>query len=94
VTPAQREVTYGTALRATVPDATAIASAALLRPVATTHSSDLEQRLVDLPVAVAGTGALDLALPASPTLAPPGWYLLTVLDTPGVPSPAEWVHLT
>jgi hypothetical protein len=58
----------------TVPDATAIASAALLRPCATTHSSDLEQRLVDLPLTVTGADTLDLVLPSSPNLAPPGWY--------------------
>ena len=94
VTPAQREVTYGAALAVTVPDPAAIAAAALLRPCATTHSSDLEQRLVDLPVTVTGAQTLDLALPASANLAPPGWYLLTVLDAAGVPSPAEWLHLT
>jgi galactose oxidase-like protein len=94
VTPARQEVTYASTLRVTVPDPAAIASAALMRPVATTHSSDLEQRLVDLPVTVAGADALDLALPASPEIAPPGWYLLTVLDTAGVPSPAEWVRLS
>jgi hypothetical protein len=94
VTPAQQDVAYGAVLAVTVPDAAAVASAALIRPCATTHSSDLEQRLVDLPVAVTGADTLDLALPAAPNLAPPGWYLLTVLDTAGVPSPAEWVHLS
>jgi hypothetical protein len=94
VTPAQQEVGYGTTLAVTVPDAAAVASAALNRPGATTHSSDLEQRLVDLPVTVTGADTLDLALPTSPNLAPPGWYLLTVLNTAGVPSPAEWVRLS
>jgi Domain of unknown function (DUF1929) len=94
VTPGQTEVGYGATLPVTVTDAAAVASAALLRPVATTHSSDLEQRLVDLPLTVTGATTLDLALPASPNLAPPGWYLLTVLDTAGVPSPAEWIRLS
>ena len=94
VTPARQEVGYGTTLAVTVPDAAAVASAALTRPGATTHSSDLEQRLVDLPVTVTAPDALDLALPASPNLAPPGWYLLTVLSTAGVPSPAAWVRLS
>jgi hypothetical protein len=76
-----------------VPGAASIASAALMRPVATTHSSDLEQRLVDLPLTVTGADTLALTLPASPNLAPPGWYLFTVLDAAGTPSPAAWVHL-
>jgi hypothetical protein len=94
VTPARQEVGYGTTLDVTVPDAAAIASAALVRPGATTHSSDLEQRLADLPITVTAPDALDLAMPASPNLAPPGWYLLTVLSTTGVPSPAAWVRLS
>ena len=93
VVPAQQEVTYGAVLTATVPGAASVASAALMRPVATTHSSDLEQRLVDLPLTVTGADTVALTLPASPNLAPPGWYLLTVLDAAGTPSPAAWVHL-
>jgi Domain of unknown function (DUF1929)/FG-GAP repeat len=94
VTPARQEVGYGTTLDVTVPDAAAIASAALVRPGATTHSSDLEQRLADLPITVTAPDALDLTMPASPNLAPPGWYLLTVLSTTGVPSPGAWVRLS
>jgi hypothetical protein len=91
---AQPDAGYGARLRVTVGDAAAIASASLIRPGATTHSSDLEQRLVDLPATVAGADALDLRMPASPNLAPPGWYLLTVVDRAGVPSPAVWVRLS
>jgi hypothetical protein len=29
----------------------------------------------------------------NPNLAPPGWYMLYICDTNGVPSNAEWVHL-
>jgi hypothetical protein len=93
-TPAQSEVVYGTQLSVTVPNAAGINSAALIRPGATTHSSDLEQRLVDLPLAVTGADTLKLQLPASPNLAPPGWYLLFVLNQAAIPSPAAWVHLT
>ncbi|HEY7271467.1 MAG TPA: galactose oxidase-like domain-containing protein [Actinoplanes sp.] len=37
---------------------------------------------------------MTLELPATATLAPPGWYMLFVVDTDGVPSEASWVHLT
>jgi len=94
VTPAHTEVRYGAALTVHTPDAARVATAALMRPGATTHSADLEQRLVDLPVSVTGAQALQLQLPASADLAPPGWYLLSVLDQAGVPSPAPWVHLS
>jgi len=86
-------VTYGGFLAATVPDAGQIASACLIRPGATTHSLDAEQRLVDLPLQVTGADALGLQLPAIATLAPPGWYLLFVVNATGVPSEGRWVHL-
>ena len=69
VVPAQQEVTYGAVLTATVPDAAAVVSAALMRPVATTHSSDLEQRLVDLPLTVTGA---DTARADAPGVVEPG----------------------
>ena len=80
-------------LTATVPDAAGDRERRADATRATTHSSDLEQRLVDLPLTVTGADTLALTLPASPNLAPPGWYLLTVLDAAGRPSPAAWVHL-
>ncbi|AIJ23834.1 kelch repeat-containing protein [Amycolatopsis methanolica 239] len=88
------EVHYGDTLEAGVPDAADIASASLIRPGATTHSSELEQRLVDLPVTVTGEDTVEVRLPASANLAPPGWYLLTVVNHAGVPSPAVWVRLS
>lgn len=91
---AQVEWQYGAALTAHVPDAATIASACLVRPGATTHSSNNEQRLIDLPLQVAGPDQLTLALPGSGNLAPPGWYLLFVINSDGVPSHGQWIHLT
>ena len=80
-TPRRRRCHYGASLTAAVPDARPIASACLMRPGATTHSMDTEQRLVDLPLQVGGPDELILELPAAPTLAPPGWYMLFVLSS-------------
>jgi hypothetical protein len=93
-TPAQTEVQYGATLAADVPDAADLASASLLRPGATTHSSDAEQRLVDVPYEVDAPGAVRLQLPATATVAPPGWYLLFVVNAAGVPSEGAWLHLS
>ena len=93
-TPAATEVHYGGTLTAATPDPTRIASACLTRPGATTHSSDGEQRLVDLPHRASGVTEVVFDLPAARTIAPPGWYLLFVLSTDGVPSEGSWVHLT
>jgi hypothetical protein len=65
----------------------------LIRPGATTHAFDNSQRLIDVPISQQGAGVVRAAVPVEPTLAPPGWYMLFLVDTAGVPSVASWVHL-
>ena len=69
-----------------------IAKAELIRPAAVTHSSDPNQRFVDLPLSVNGN-TVDLNVTSNPNLTPPGWYMLFAVDANGVPSVAKWVHL-
>ncbi|MFC5635396.1 galactose oxidase-like domain-containing protein [Streptomyces bullii] len=85
------EWTYGDTQRITVDRP--IAKAELIRPAAVTHSSDPNQRFVDLPLSVDGDN-VDLNVTSNPDLAPPGWYMLFAVDANGVPSVAKWVHLT
>ncbi|MFE7439487.1 galactose oxidase-like domain-containing protein [Streptomyces chartreusis] len=84
------EWTYGDTQRITVDRP--IAKAELIRPAAVTHSSDPNQRFVDLPLSVDGNN-VDLNVTSNPNLAPPGWYMLFAVDANGVPSVAKWVHL-
>jgi len=93
-TPADTEIHYGGTLTAAVTDPGQIASVCLIRPGAATHSSDGEQRLVDLPHQAAGPGQVSLQLPPDPRIGPPGWYMLFAVSTGGVPSEAAWVHLS
>jgi hypothetical protein len=68
--------------------------AVLVAPGAVTHGVDMNQRHVELSVLgrVGGKG-LNVRMPASPSIAPPGWYMLFVLDAAGTPSVARWVQL-
>ncbi|MFD6315279.1 galactose oxidase-like domain-containing protein [Streptomyces nigra] len=84
------EWSYGDTQRITVDRP--IAKAELIRPAAVTHSSDPNQRFVDLPLSVDGNN-VDLNVTSNPDLAPPGWYMLFAVDAGGVPSVAKWVHL-
>ncbi|MFD8201842.1 galactose oxidase-like domain-containing protein [Streptomyces sp. NPDC059701] len=84
------EWTYGDTQRITVDRP--VAKAELIRPAAVTHSSDPNQRFVDLPLSVDGNN-IDLNVTSNPDLAPPGWYMLFAVDANGVPSVAKWVHL-
>ncbi|MFC4514666.1 galactose oxidase-like domain-containing protein [Streptomyces ehimensis] len=71
-----------------------VVKAELIRPAAVTHSSDPNQRFVDLPMTVGADGTtIDLNVTSNPNLAPPGWYMLFAVDADGVPSVASWVHL-
>jgi hypothetical protein len=68
--------------------------AVLVAPGAVTHGIDMNQRHVELSVLgrVPGKG-LNVRMPSSPNIAPPGWYMLFVLDSTGTPSIARWVQL-
>jgi hypothetical protein len=88
------EWTYGQQVAVPTPHAGAIKWAQLVKNGVTTHSFDCGQRLVDLPIASRGAAVLNVTVTANRNVAPPGWYMLFVVDTDGVPSVAAWVHLT
>jgi hypothetical protein len=70
-----------------------IGSAVLIRPSAVTHSSDSDQRSVDLGLSNVTASGATLTVPANPNLAPPGWYMLFVRDASGTPSVAKFIHI-
>ncbi|MET7902471.1 galactose oxidase early set domain-containing protein [Streptomyces sp. NPDC005355] len=88
---ASNEWAYGSTQRITVDKP--VTKASLIRPAAVTHSSDPNQRYVDLPMTVAGGNTIDLNLTSNPNLAPPGWYMLSVVGADGLPSASRWVHI-
>ncbi len=93
ITSAPTEMTYGGQYTIGTTQASPLRSAVLVRPLAVSHSSDPNQRLVDLSVTT-GTNGTSVKVPANRNLTPPGWYMLFVVDGGGVPSVAKWVHVT
>ena len=89
----QGAVGYGATFEVTTPDAAQIASVVLVRPGAATHAFDMEQRLVGLSYTV-GNGVLTVTAPPNGNIAPPGYYMLFVLNAAGTPSVARFVHVT
>ena len=59
--------------------------------MATTHSTDSEQRLVDIPFRRTGVCTLNARMPGNPNLVPPGHHMVFVVDRRGVPSVAHWM---
>lgn len=84
---------YGSVFQVQTPDAAAITSVVLMRPGAPTHAFDMEQRLVGLSF-TAGSGVLNVTAPPNSNIAPPGYYLIFLLNASGVPSVAQFVQLT
>ncbi len=77
----------------TLPKGRTLGKASLIRPSATTHSTDPDQRLVQLSATRLSNGTYRLTAPSNPNLAPPGQYMLFVTDNTGVPSTADWVSI-
>jgi Domain of unknown function (DUF1929)/Glyoxal oxidase N-terminus/PKD domain len=75
------------------PDALNIGSVVLVKPGSDTHAFDMEQRLLGLTF-TAASGALTVNAPPNSNLAPPGYYLLFVLNRAGVPSVARFVQVS
>ena len=69
------------------------ARAVLVAPAAVTHAADMNQRHVELEIAGASGESVDVRLPADAALAPPGYYMLFVIDAAGTPSVARWIQL-
>lgn len=69
-----------------------IAKVTLVRAGAVTHNYDNEARFFDLPVSQAGR-IVTVKTPATPNIAPPGFYLLFVWNAWGVPSIAKIVQI-
>jgi hypothetical protein len=92
ITSAPATATYGGNIAIQTPDASRIAAVSLVKLGSVTHAINMDQRFV--PLAFAGTGgSLTVQAPASPNVAPPGHYMLFILDTNGVPSVAVIVRL-
>ena len=74
------------------PQAQDIASVALIRLGSVTHTLDIDQRYLELQFS-AEAGRLLVNGPVNPSLAPPGYYMLVVVDRQGVPSTASFVRV-
>jgi hypothetical protein len=85
-------VAYGTNFAVQTPDAARIAKVSLIRYGAVTHSINMGQHFVPLAF-TAGGSSLTVTAPANANQAPPGNYMLFLVDTNGVPSLAATVRL-
>ena len=92
---APRWVRYGSTYDLCRTSSDSIGKVSLIRPGATTHGFDENQRFLSLgnTPRSATPPHLSVTFPSSPVDAPPGDYLLFVLNAQDVPSIAKWVRL-
>jgi hypothetical protein len=83
---------YGAAMDIATADPASISKVALVRLGAVTHSDNMEQRYIPLSF-TAGATSLTATAPANANIAPPGFYMLFIVDGNGVPSVASMVSL-
>jgi hypothetical protein len=89
---APTSTSYGASLEISTGNPASIRKVALVRLGAVTHSNNMEQRYVPLSF-TAGTTSLTASAPANVNVAPPGFYMLFIIDADGVPSVARMVSL-
>jgi hypothetical protein len=92
ITSAPSQVHYGQSFFISTPDGSSIASAVLIRTGAATHFFDQNTHFVPVSFQLAA-GGLTITPPSSSNAAPPGYYMLFVVNQNGVPSVAPFVQL-
>jgi hypothetical protein len=70
-----------------------VTRAVLVAPSSVTHAVDMNQRYLPLQVKDRDARTLTVRMPGDADIAPPGYYMLFVLDRSGTPSVARWVRL-
>ena len=91
---APKNIHYDRVFTIGTPQADSIDKVVLIRPTAITHHTNSEQRYVLLDRGPSGTDQLQAAAPNNANLAPPGYYMLFIVNGDGTPSVAKFVRLS
>ncbi len=87
-------ITYGQSFTLSTSDASTISSIVLMKAGSVTHSFDMDQRYVGLSFTTGASGSLSVTAPANSNIAPPGYYMLFLVNQAGTPSLASWVQVS
>ncbi|HEX6200839.1 MAG TPA: galactose oxidase-like domain-containing protein [Thermoanaerobaculia bacterium] len=96
ITGLPQQVHHGHDFTIDTPSPTTITRVVLVRPMAVTHQTDSEQRVIQLTFHASGPNELTATAPNGwhpHSLAPRGWYMVFLVDDQGVPSVGQFMHL-
>ena len=82
ITSAPSSATYGSTISVSTPDASSISAVNLVSLGTDTHQMDMNQHFVPLSF-TASNGSINVTMPSSAAVAPPGHYMLFILNQSG-----------
>lgn len=89
----ETSVGYASQITVVMGDSTTISKVTFIRLSSVTHSFNMNQRLNNLTVSQNGS-TLTITTPANSSVAPPGHYLMFIINSSGVPSVGEIVKVS
>ena len=93
ITSAPATANVGQTIFVSTPDAASINMVSLIRPGATTHTFN-ENQAVAFPSFTQASGGLNVTLPSNGNLLPPGYYMLFLVNSNGIPSVASFINIS
>ena len=84
---------YGNQIVISTPDAASITAVSLVRLMATTHHYDANQRFIWLQIENSTTNSITVSAPINANIAPPGYYMIHILNGNGIPSLAKIIKI-
>ena len=92
ITSSPARADYGATLEVGTPDAASVASVFLAKLPAVTHTLNMDPQFVSLPV-TPSAGGVTVTTPANANVAPPGYYMLFLVNASGVPSVSAQIQI-
>jgi galactose oxidase len=92
ISSAPATIAYGTAFTVSS-DGPNVARATLVRLSSVTHSTNFDQRFIELPILARNGNNLTLSVNTDRFVTQPGYYMLFVFDAQGVPSVSKILQL-
>lgn len=85
---------YGEKIKIPTTDGANVASVSLVRLSTVTHHFNTDQRLIWLRITKRGNFSINVDAPRNTNIAPPGYYLLHLVDAKGIPSEGVFVKIS
>jgi hypothetical protein len=93
ISSAPSRLSYGQSFTVATPNAGSVTRGTLIRLSSVTHAFNTSQLIYPLSFTAAGSSGLSAVAPASGNLAPPGPYMLFLINNAGVPSVAKMIRV-